>query len=513
MLTLHLQDVTMSSQRPNGGGQRLFHGTISRRQVLTASGLVALGSLSGCLGRVASRVTNTGASPAAMFGGIRDDRLLPATAGDTVRFAPTVRVEERFLSEEIEIEAWVTNTTFTAKANDYNSVRSNKRRSSIGGRLTEDGDDGSDEHDESDEHVRGSIERLQSLTGASDDEIRAMYEYLEDDPVLREQAVITLPDARVPRGGPTMEELITPDRVIRFITGRAETDDYVYAWGAHEYEELAASDDDDDADDDDESCEQTSSGTSLSTEGQVYCWGSGSSTAISEPIHTYGSLELIQSNAGVGVINSPPVAADGNSKIGVASDGTPLTGDDVDEWGGEDGPTSSTSTIVCQVLVQPVGCPCPFPALLHVQRHQNNDQYIYSCGWVIDESCLYSNSTTVVTAARGRGGGAGKVHIVEIPVSTARELTGDVIRRLLPDDVSPIGSQLFDGSLRDAERAGVLPDDDFAEQVVETVSAGDSEVYCVCTPFDGSCLHLVDDGDTENVVKFKAGAELSKSVN
>ncbi|MWV64249.1 hypothetical protein GRS48_05340 [Halorubrum sp. JWXQ-INN 858] len=458
-------------------------------------------------------MTNTGASPAAMFGGLRDDRLLPATAGDTVRFAPTVRVEERFLSGEIEVEAWMTNTTFTAKANDYNSVRSNKRRSSIGGRPIEDEDDDSDEHDDSDAHVRRSIERLQSLTGASDDEIRAMYEYLEDDPVLREQAVITLPDARVPRGGPTVEELITPDRVIQFITGRADTDDHVYAWGANEYEELAAADDDDDDDDENESCEQTSSGTSLSTEGQVYCWGSGSSTAISEPIHTYGSLELIRSPAGVGVINSPPVATDEHSKIGVTSDGTPLTGDQVNEWGREDGPALSTSTIVSQVLVQPAGCPCPFPALLHVQRHRSNDQYIYSCGWIIDESCLYSNSTTVVTAARGRGGGAGRVSVVDIPVSTGREITGDVIRRLLPDDVSPIGSQLFDGSLRDAERAQVLLDDEFAEQVAQTVSAGDDEVYCVCTPFDGSCLHLVDDGDTENVVKFKAGAELSKSVN
>ncbi len=507
----------MSSHRPNGGEQRVSHGVINRRQVLTASGLAAIGSLSGCLSRVAGNATNTGASPAAMFGGIRDDRLLSATPRDTVRLTPTVRVEEQFLSGEIELEAWMTNTTFTSKAQDYNSVRSNKRRSSIGGRLPENDDDDSngdggrpieDENDDSDEHTRRSIERLQSLTGASDDEIRGMYEYLEDDPVIREQSVITLPDARVPRGGPTLEGLITPDRVIQFVTGRGDSEGHVYSWGKNDYQKLAASEDDDD----DESCGQTTSGSSLSTEGQVYCWGN-SSTAISEPIHTYGSLEPIQTNGGIGIINSPPVATDENSKIGVTSDGQPTTVDNLDEWGREDGPSSSTSTIVCQALVQPAGCPCPFPALLHLQRHKNNDQYIYSCGWVIDESCLYSNSITVVTSTRSAGGGAGKVSVVDIPVSAGRELTGDVVRRLLPDDISPNGSQLFDGSLRNAERAEVLPDDEFAERLEQAVSSGGNDIYCVCTPFTGSCLHLLDDGDTENTVKFKAGAELSKSVN
>jgi len=507
----------MSPRRPAGGERGVWNGNTSRRRLLTAGGLVALGGLSGCLGRAAAVATNTGASPAAMFGGIRDDRLLPATPGETVRFTPTVRVEEQFLSGEIELEAWMTNASFISTANDYNSVRSNKRRSSIG-RLPDNEDDDSDEdggrpiEDDSDEHLRRSIDQLQSLTGASDDEIRGMYEYLDTDPVIREQSVITLPDARVPRGGPTLEELITPDRVIQFITGRADSDGHVYAWGKNEYDKLAASDEDDEDGDDDESCEQTSSGSSLSIEGQVWCWGN-SSTGISEPIHTYGDLELIQTTAGVGVINSPPVATDENSKIGVTADGQPTTVDNLDEWGGEDGPASSTSTIVCQVLVQPNGCPCPFPALLHVQRHKNDDQYIYSCGWVIDESCLYSNSTTVITAIRGRGGGAGKVTVADIPVSASGELTGDLIRRLLPDDVSPNGSQLFDGSLRDAGRAGVLPDDEFAEQVAQTVSSGGDDIYCVVTPRDGSCLHLMDDGDTENTVKFKAGAELSKSVN
>ena len=483
----------------------MVYGTSSRREVLTASGLIAIGSLTGCLDRVAATATNTGASPAAMFGGVRDDRLLPVTPGDTVRYSPTVRLEEQFLSGEVELEAWVTNTTTTAKAQDYNSVRSNKRRSSFVGEPTDDEDD-------SDEHLRRSIERLQSLTDASDDDIAAMYEYLEDDPVVCEQAVITLPDARVPRGGATLEELITPNRVIQFVTGRVDGEGQLYSWGKNEYDTLAAAEDEPDEDDeDDESCTQTTSGGGLSTENQLWCWGSGSATAISEPIHTYGGLEVLRAASGVGIINSPPVATDEQSKIGVTADGQPTSVDDLDDWGQAHGPASSTSTIVCQVLVQPAGCPSPFPALLHVQRHKNNDQYIYSCGWMLDESCLYANSRTVITATRNERGQIGTAVFVDVPVSADGDITGETVRSLLTEAVSPIGSQLFDGSLGDAQRTGVLSDE-LAQAVAETVSA-DGDMYCVCRPFDGSCLHLVDDGTATNTVKFKAGAELSKSVN
>ncbi len=489
----------MSPRRTDGGDPNMLYGTISRRRVLAASGLLALGSLSGCLDRVASVATNTGASPAAMFGGVRDNRLIPVTPGDTLRFSPHLRVEE--LAGEITLEAWMTNTT--AKAQDYNSVRSNKRRSS----FREGPDDDSD--DESQTHLRRAIERLQSLTGVNDDEIRSMYEYLEAEPVASGQLVITLPDAQVPRGGPTVAELVTPDQLVQFVTGRLDEDGKIYSWGRSPVSMVAVDDDEDDA----RSCEQNASGGSTTTtETVLYCWGSNASISISGPLHTYGSLEVIHSEAGIGIINSPPVATDERSTIGVTSDGRETTVDSLDEWGQEDGSASSTSTIVCQVLVQPEGCPCPFPALLHLQRHKNNDQYIYSCGWVIDDSCLYENATTVLTATRGRGGGSGKPSVLDFELSAGGEVTEDMIKRLLPDDMSPIGSQLFEGTLRDAEQGGILSDSDLAETVAQTVSARD-EVYCVCKPFDGSCLHLVDDGTVSDAIKFKAGAELSKSVN
>jgi len=559
-----------------------------------------------------------------MFGGVRNNQLIPIEPSDTIRLSPTVRVEEQFLSGDIELEAWMTNTKI-APANDYNSVRSNKRRSAFGP-VPDESDDDSDTIDARSaalelerqllsgtqevleasrrsartgrnpqtgkeiqgrldemsgtideitatlarcgddvcETVRSSAEqrkthvsrargyfegdqqygaaeaeledvrriverdiellesslshnvgsetsprirRLKELTGASDDEIRGMYEYLEGEPTLSERCVITLPDARVPQGGPSIESLITPDNLIQFLAGRAADEDgRIYAWGRNEYATTSENGET-------ESCEQHPSGGGLSAEESVYCWGSNSTTAISEPTHTYGTLDVLTSESGVVVINTPPTATDEKSMVGVTADGRPTDVDDPGDWGREHGLSSSTSTVVCQVLVQPAGCPCPFPALLHVQRNKNNDQYVFCCGWVIDESCLYEDSTTALTMHRGRGGGSGKVNVQDVTLTGASdEIGGEEIQRVLPGDVSPVGSQMFSGYLDGAVRSGVLPDDEVAERIAQTVST-DGDVYCSCYPFDGHCLHLVDDGDTSNTVKFKAGAELSKSVN
>ena len=572
-----------------------------------------------------------------MFGGIRDEHVIPTTAGDTIRYAPALRIEQQFLSGDVELEAWMTNTKI-APAQDYNTVRSNKRRSTFTVDLGDNDDDDTSEDDtdtiearlaalelerrllaqtaevmdisrrsartgrnpqtgkeiqghlddmldtideiqatlahcrddvcetvlksadnrkrlistarsyyEGDQQwdtaeetveeiqqiVEGDIElletsllehdsvleyapsitRLKELTGANDDEIRRMYEYLDGEPVLSERCVITLPDARVSGGGPSIESLITPEHVIDFVTGRVDEGGTLYSWGSNTYEKAVADEDDDD-NDDDESC--TGHTGTLSTEETLWCWGGPlSETGISGPIQTYGSLDVITSDSGVVVINvtnDSPTASDEQSIIGVTSDGQATDVGLLDDWGRERSPSSSTSTVVCQILVQPSGCPCPFPALLHVQRNKNNDQYLYSCGWVIDESCLYENSTTALTMHRGRGGGSGKVNVQDIRINPSGEISGDEIRRVLPDDVSPVGAQMFSGRLEGAVRAGIIPDEELATEVAQTVSS-DGDVHCSCYPFDGHCLHLVDDRGTSNTVKFKAGAELSKSVN
>ncbi|WP_254822159.1 hypothetical protein [Haloglomus halophilum] len=109
--------------------------TATRRQLLAATGVLAVGSLAGCLGRVASATTNTGASPAAFYGGDTSDikagdealRLF-GTTGSDIRYVPaTVRGGSGALSGEVDIEGWGTSAVVPAK--DLNSSRSNKPRS------------------------------------------------------------------------------------------------------------------------------------------------------------------------------------------------------------------------------------------------------------------------------------------------------------------------------------------------------------------------------------------------
>jgi len=105
--------------------------TTTRRQLLAATGLVAVGGLSGCLGRVAGATTNTRASPAAFYSGDASDvegsdetlRTYGTTASD-VQYVPAtvgaVPVDSRGRRYR-----WL-GTSTVAPAQDYNSSRSNK---------------------------------------------------------------------------------------------------------------------------------------------------------------------------------------------------------------------------------------------------------------------------------------------------------------------------------------------------------------------------------------------------
>lgn len=127
--------------------------TATRRQMLAATGVLAAGSLAGCLGQVASATTNTGASPAAFYSGdasgISSDgetlRLFGTTSSD-IRYVPaTVRGGSGTLSGEVDIEGWGTSAVVPAK--DLNSSRSNKPRS-IWWADPDSDDDGVDDGDD-----------------------------------------------------------------------------------------------------------------------------------------------------------------------------------------------------------------------------------------------------------------------------------------------------------------------------------------------------------------------------
>ncbi len=90
--------------------------------MLAASGLLTVGALSGCLDRAASATTNTGASPAASFGGVGAYSGPSPTAEPTVyRLTPTLSAESGSLSGAVELEAWVTARAIAADCCfDYN---------------------------------------------------------------------------------------------------------------------------------------------------------------------------------------------------------------------------------------------------------------------------------------------------------------------------------------------------------------------------------------------------------
>lgn len=107
----------MSSRKPTDLSDGLSHDTINRHQLLAAGGLLAIGGLAGCLGRIADATTNTGAAPAA-FAGVGESRLVPAQHSVTLGLSPTVRVDEGPVSGDIELEGWMT-TQQTVAANYF----------------------------------------------------------------------------------------------------------------------------------------------------------------------------------------------------------------------------------------------------------------------------------------------------------------------------------------------------------------------------------------------------------
>ena len=138
MLIMNGRQTTTSAARDRAA-------TATRRQLLTAAGVVAVGSMSGCLGRVASATTDTGSSPAAFYSGDAsgvegaEPRRIYGAAGSDIRYVPaTVRGSSGPLSGEVELEGWATSTTTTA--GDYNSSRSNKPSSEWWSDPDSDGD-------------------------------------------------------------------------------------------------------------------------------------------------------------------------------------------------------------------------------------------------------------------------------------------------------------------------------------------------------------------------------------
>lgn len=624
----------MNSQGRDSHADSVSRAVISRRKLLAASGIVAVGGLSGCLSRVASSVTNTGASPAAPFAGIGAyTGPSPTNRATVYKLTPTVTAESGPLSGEVELEAWVTSQSIAAtccfdynestvhldRAN-YNNSRSNRSTIRGPGDADSDGDgltDGVETRSEvlelenqllsqakaaadsiskrsarkgregivdmsdtlrdiqaalercSDDvcvtvrehadgrakltqqaaaHVEngewdGAAETLQEIQGIVEEDIEllesslkntdgeiilgedrdmvmpddkgvdidALYEYLAGAPVINEQFTITVPDASLPGSDATLKDELTPRRIIEYVTGRADDNGRLYAWGENDYETgnggekasphifnpLAPS-----------VVGLMSDDTSLYNSDTFL-------SAVSGPVDTGIHLELhvVDGRVTVNPVNDPPTATDKKTSLAVSADGSSSAPTDFDDWGSEFGEGSTTSTLVCPIMVAPPECPLPFPALLYVSRCKNADQYIYTGGWVIDDGSLYEDSLTLVavrepTAVIGVG---------------ADDLDGDgygdLMARRLSDDRERRGARLFDGTVSDAVAEGVLSEAEGEDIILRKKPGrktqqeeGTAADVPVTMSAQGRLLHFRDVNASDDV-KFKAGAELSKSVN
>jgi len=380
--------------------------TTTRRRLLAAGGLLALGGLAGCVDAVASRAVTTYASPASTFAG--DPREVDARgpthvpAGSKVTFVPAaVRGTIAGISGEVDLDTWGTSTA--VYANDYNSVRSNKRRSTWDrGAGDGDADDDRDADDDAD--------------AADDDLDAALDAYLGDEPLIAEGFVVSVPDARLPQGGPAIVDELTPRRVLEYATGKSlEAEGQVYAWGHRTQRSVDPRTGEEDRCGPDDRARVCGSTSHLSAD-------------LTGPTDTGGGLVSRSVGGSIVVTNTPPTASDeGASVLRVTPDGEVTVRDDLDEWGPETGDHDATPALVCQMLAQPPDCPTPLPALFHLRRCRHDDQYLYVGGWTLDETALFEDGLTLLTAAGAPevvGVSAEEVAGDDYPAGMARRLRG-----------------------------------------------------------------------------------------
>ena len=462
----------MSSRGPDGVAGGVSRGTISRRRLLAVGGVVAVGSLAGCLNRVASAVTNTGASPAAVFAGSQGESLGEFDVGEShvSRLTPTV-------AERVELEGWVTSSPVMAQ--NHNSSRSNAPGESYV--RDDDADD----------------DGLGDGTEDGDEELEPLYEYLGGEAMVAERFTVCLPDAEVPGGNGSIREAVTPERLIAYLTGG----DGSHA-GLSKADSKSRVEGGGDCDDDDPT----------GYPGAVCGTTPHFVAEVSGPVATGGNLEIVRVEDGPVLVVSSPPGADGGSEESCGVQWPfELERCGPGGWARTTESGSSTGVSVSQVMVQPPRCPEPFPALFHVQRCESNDQLVYTGGWVIDDAALYENSATVVSMA-------GPTEVVGVVLSdltaTFEDVAGggDAPRGMVTRRRR--GARLDRGTVEELVTAGVLSESGGNDVLIRKRPGREKyDIEILHVSADAPVLHLTSASRASQDVKFKAGAELSKAVN
>ena len=360
--------------------------------------------------------------------------------------------------------------------------------------------------------------------------------YLRDEPTVGERFTVCLPDASLPGDLGSLAEELTPSRVLAYFAASHEPDGKRppfhdrYGTDGISY--------------DDEGCIRLDGPVSLHRD--VSC-----GTILSAELDTYRTANrgiVGYSTEGGAVVSGAPATADVDGKcVFVAPDGTlrepaSLNDEGVLCWGqgrtadnGEGalycwgqsrtaGDVSVSPTLVCPVTVTPADCPCPLPGLFYVRRLLHDDQVIFAGGWVLDEGALHEDSTTLLFDE-------GPTEIASVtPEDTESDEYDDRVVEQFSRDRSQHGSAVVSGEFdadavpnewtlpsmlrTDPGRKGLNAVNVKVVGGREDGDGGDEgPTHTSVTALDAPLVHLADAARTDNVVKFKAGAELSKSVN
>ncbi|WP_240137416.1 hypothetical protein [Salinigranum salinum] len=392
-------------------------------------------------------------------------------------------------------------------AQNHNSSRSNRTSAGVAfdGDADDDGvDDGTEEDDE---------------------ELGLIYEYLGGEAMVAERFTVCLPDAEVPGGNGSIEEAVTPERLLSYLTGETDAGGRVYSWGTPKTGP-GDSDGGGDCDDDDPRIYPAVCGTTPHFVADV-----------TGPVSTGGSLEVVRAEDGAVFLQSGNRASTEGLEMqvemqmtltadplvaGPDGDGSDTSCSADDEpcgpgvWARTTESGSSTGVSVYQLMVQPPRCPEPFPALFYVQRCESDGQLVYTGGWVIDDAALYEGSFTVLSMADA----APVVGIDSTDLTaTFEDVAGgrDVRRRIVMRrrrgarlDMGPI-DELVEREVLSEE--GKEANDSFIRKKPGGRRLVEEDGYTMThLAVDAPVLHLVDE-EASNEVKFKAGAELSGQVN
>ena len=360
------------------------------------------------------------------------------------------------------------------------------------------------------------------------DLVASLYDYLDGEPTIGEHFVVSLPDAQVRGGGPALAEELTLGRVLAYFSGKRGADscgESDRAVAVHR----------------DLACRNLLTAT-LEVGDAVGSQLRGIDKKDIRRGMSSRNVAAFGTSGGVVVTGASP-DFDGSEPIarvtaGCCTNGqaSPVIIDDFESWSEEttSGEATVSETFVVPVAATPPDSPLALPALFFVRRIRHEDQLLYVGGWQIDDGALYENSATLLVAdGPNLVAGVTRSDIEDGGIDLEKMVNDDRIVQKKPGRTKYSNITL---------QSQYDPEAEYLSAGAHSVCRDDGDLYCwgvqsrealaryatgdcdddggadvhpsaVITALDAPVLHLVGATDASNDVKFKAGAELSKSVN